>query len=142
MKTVEEVRRERLSQLIDQFGGLANLNELLGYTRTDSTLSQYKNKSENSKGGSPKAMGSTVARRLEQACKKDTGWMDTDPAFDEVQWPFGERLTPKELNALPPDLLSEAVGSLRALVREAQRRSGPSDAGVEVESQALSRKAS
>lgn len=79
MKTVEEVRRERLAMLVEEFGSLANLNERLGYVRRDSTLSQYLNSSKGSRTDKPKVMGSPVARRLEAACKKNAGWMDTDP---------------------------------------------------------------
>jgi hypothetical protein len=84
MKTVEEVRRVRLEALIAEAGSIVALNEKLGLDKRDSTLSQYKNRSESSKGGPPKAMGSDVARRLEMACGRERGWMDTDPDL----WPF------------------------------------------------------
>ena len=84
MRTVEEVRRLRLAQLVKEVGSYAELNDKTGRDRRDSTLSQIANQSKNSKSGGPKAMGSDVARALETACKKPTGWMDTDPDL----WPF------------------------------------------------------
>lgn len=84
MRTVEEVRQARLEQLIEEFGSLAELNRMRDKPARDSTLSQYRQASRNSKGGSPKGMGSDVARALERACGKEVGWMDTDPAL----WPF------------------------------------------------------
>lgn len=112
MKTVEEVRRDRLELLVDEFGSLAALNERLGNDRRDSTLSQYRNKSDNSKGGAPKVMGSDVARRLEDACKKERGWMDTDPAL----WPFPMidhakvmQLTPDQRSQVQFGLLTAAT---------------------------------
>ena len=89
VKVVEEVRRERLLELREEFGSLAELNEALGFTRTDSTLSQIINRSANSKTATPKTMGSQLARDLEAAAQKPRGWMDTDPAMG---WPF-ENLT-------------------------------------------------
>lgn len=79
MKVVEDVRRLRLAQLVEEFGSYAALNERLGRKRIDSTLSQYANRSLDSKTQQPKVMGSSTARKLEQACGKPEGWMDTDP---------------------------------------------------------------
>lgn len=81
MKTVEEVRRERLSILKNEAGSLVALNEKLGLNVRDSTLSQILNGAKNSKTGKPKEMGSKLARDLERATGKDVGWMDTDPAL-------------------------------------------------------------
>lgn len=86
MRTVEEVRRLRLAELLKEVGSYAALNELLDRERRDSGLSQIANGSKNSRGGQPKVMGSDVARRLEEVCKKELGWMDTDP---DAFWPFG-----------------------------------------------------
>lgn len=81
MKTVEEVRRERLALLRKEFGTLVALNEKLGLNTRDATLSQILNSATNSRTGTPKAMGSKMARDLESACGKEVGWMDTDPAI-------------------------------------------------------------
>lgn len=81
MKTVEEVRRERLSILKNEAGSLVALNDKLGLNTRDSTLSQILNGAKNSRTGKPKEMGSKLARDLERAMGKDVGWMDTDPAL-------------------------------------------------------------
>lgn len=81
MKTVEEVRRLRLGLLREEFGTLVALNEKIGLDKRDSTLSQILNSAPNSKTKKPKEMGSPMARKLEQACDKEVGWMDTDPAL-------------------------------------------------------------
>lgn len=79
MKTVEEVRRLRLAELLTEYETLVTLNDRLGLNKRDSTLSQVLNSARNSKTGKPKEMGSALARRLEQACGKPVGWMDTAP---------------------------------------------------------------
>ncbi len=83
MKTVEEIRHERLLSLIALHGSIAKLNIALGRTRTDSTLSQLKNKSADSKTGVPKMLGRAQARRIEATLGLPEGWMDTAP--DERQ---------------------------------------------------------
>lgn len=78
MKTVEEIRRDRLLELKAQHGSFAKLNELLGRLSTDSTFSQIANSSLNSKTKTPKVMGSDQARKIEELLKKPRGWMDND----------------------------------------------------------------
>lgn len=85
MKTVEEIRHERLLSLIASYGSIAELNVALGRTRTDSTLSQLKNKSADSKTGVPKMMGKAQARRIEATLALPVGWMDT--SADHQQQP-------------------------------------------------------
>lgn len=82
MKIVEDVRRERLQMLVDEFGTLSALNDKLGLNARDSTLSQYLNQWTKPGTDRPKVMGSGMARRLEQACGKEAGWMDTDPQLE------------------------------------------------------------
>lgn len=79
MKTVEEVRRERLAELKAEFGSFAAINAKIDRLPTDSTLSQISNASVGSKTGKPKTMGSDQARLLEEKLQKPRGWMDTDP---------------------------------------------------------------
>lgn len=91
MKTVEEVRRIRLKMLINEVGGrAADLNRATGKIDRDSTYSQILNQSLGSKTGKPKQMGSPLARELEKARHKETGWMDTDPDLSDDAWPFPE----------------------------------------------------
>lgn len=81
MKTVEEVRRERLAELREEFGSFSAINTRIDRLPTDSTLSQIANASVGSKTKKPKAMGSDQARLLEEKLQKPRGWMDTDPAL-------------------------------------------------------------
>ncbi len=79
MKTIGQTRRENLQVLIDKHGSLAQLNEVIGFPRTDATLSQIKNQSL-SASGRPRAMGDVLARRIERALDLTEGWMDNDQA--------------------------------------------------------------
>lgn len=115
MRTVEEVRRLRLEQVRTVYKTWAALNTALGLDPRDSTFSQIM--SDKTK----KDMGSDLARRLERLLDKDTGWMDTDPAFDDQRWPFGEDIVPASIADLPADLLLEARGMLKTLLAQAQR---------------------
>jgi hypothetical protein len=117
MRTIEEVRLARLQQLVKEAGSQAKLKDRLGMKATDSTLSQYLNESKGSKTDKPKAMGSVMARRIERALDKPGGWMDTDPAYDVLQWPFGDRVDVWKVTALSPDWLAEAAGALNEVLR-------------------------
>jgi hypothetical protein len=79
MRTVEEVRRARLQLLLAQHGSWAKLNELTGKKKLDSTFSQISGQAIGSKSGSPKQMGSAMARQLEENLGLPRGLMDTDP---------------------------------------------------------------
>lgn len=79
MKTVGQIRRENLMQLLEKHGSIAELNVKLGLPRTDATLSQIKNQSITSRG-KPKMMGVTLARRIEKDLKLSEGWLDNDHA--------------------------------------------------------------
>jgi hypothetical protein len=80
MKTIGEIRLDNLLLLIERHGSLAKLNQEIGLARTDATLSQIKNRSPDSKTGTPKAMGTPVARRIELKLKLEVGWMDNPHA--------------------------------------------------------------
>lgn len=83
MKTNEEIRRENLIQLISEFGGEPKLAEVYGCTEANiKTMARgYKD----SKSGTPKGIGSAAARKFEEKCGKERGWMDhdhSDPALE------------------------------------------------------------
>lgn len=105
MKTVDEVRRERLRMLREEVGGrLSDLNRRTDKSSTDATYSQILNSSPDSKTKKPKEMGSDLARNLEEKMGKPRGWMDTDPAFDAYEWPF-KRIDESKVRALDRDRL-------------------------------------
>lgn len=84
MKTVGEIRRDNLEQLIKQHGSLAQLNERIGLARTDATLSQIRNQSLSARG-KPRSMGDELARRIELKLGLEVGWMDN------LQYPIDDR---------------------------------------------------
>jgi hypothetical protein len=116
MRPVEEVRRVRLAELRSAYGSLTKINDLLGLSARDSTLSQIVNASVGSKTKKPKAMGSTLARRLEAVCGKPEGWMDFDPDC----WPFDGLVAVDRVAGLSPDWLREAAGALNEVLRRAE----------------------
>lgn len=118
MKTVEEVRRIRLKMLINEVGGTAaDLNRATGKIDRDSTYSQILNQSLGSKTKKPKQMGSPLARALEDALGKPTGWMDTDPDLSDDAWPF-QHIQKSALLALDRPELIRLEAAIRAIADE------------------------
>jgi hypothetical protein len=83
MKTIAEIRRLRLEQLINQYGSIAALNAALKRARTDSKLSQLRNASARKGRERPTQMGDAMARLIEATLKLESGWMDNLPAFED-----------------------------------------------------------
>lgn len=126
MKTVEEIRRERLQALKSEFGSFAELNKRLGRTTTDSTLSQIANQSIGTKTDKPKTMGSPQARAIEDALGKPRGWMDTDPALLEqiIAWPFPE-ISPDEFSGLTDLQVADVQGYIRGKLSASSKGNPP-----------------
>lgn len=80
MKTNDEVRRQNLEIAIRRIGSAAKLAEAA--KTSPAYLSQIKNRTPDSKSGTPKTMGDDIARRIEAALGEAQGWMDAshDPA--------------------------------------------------------------
>ena len=74
MKTIAEIRLENLDLLIGEFGSQEKVAEL-GDT-SSVYLSQIRNQTPDAKTGKPRQMGDPMARKLEEGCKKERGWMD------------------------------------------------------------------
>ncbi len=74
MKTIDEIRRDKLLLAIEIAGSASKLSELAGVS--SQYISQIKSRTPESKTGKPKAMGDSVARKIEAALGKSTGWMD------------------------------------------------------------------
>ncbi|MEY2630774.1 MAG: hypothetical protein RLZZ469_1671 [Bacteroidota bacterium] len=75
MKTIDEIRRDNLSSLINQAGSLASFSERI--EKNPSQVSQWKNASLDSKTGKKRVMSNYIARELEHKLNLGTGWMDT-----------------------------------------------------------------
>jgi phage repressor protein C with HTH and peptisase S24 domain len=74
MQTNDEVRRQNLLIAIERSGSAAKLAEK---AKTSAAyLSQIKNRTPDSKSGTPKTMGDDMARRIEAAIGEQPGWMD------------------------------------------------------------------
>lgn len=109
MKPIGEVRQLRLIQLLKQTGlSYAAINERLGRSRRDASLSQIVNAAPNTSSGKPRRMGDRQARTLELVFDLPVGWFDSDPdsrpaAIERlsggVVWPF-ESVQPAEIAAL------------------------------------------
>lgn len=84
VQTVDKTRRERLEQLIAEYGSIAALNVAMGMDRTDATFSQIRNQAVHSKTGKPRTMGDDLARRIEVTLSKPEGWMDTPPGYADL----------------------------------------------------------
>lgn len=142
MRTNDEIRRLRLDALLRETGmTLADLNSRLGKPRLDSTLSQIRNQAPSSTG-QPRGMGDKIARSIEQATGKPTGWMDRDPDLDALQrrveelesvarttatpaavyntWPF-RRVDAGRVRALPAARLAEVEATLLVAVTMAEQ---------------------
>ena len=83
MKTIAEIRRLRLEQLIKHHGSIAALNVALKRARTDSKLSQLRNASARKGRDRPTQMGDAMARLIETALNLEAGWMDNLPAYED-----------------------------------------------------------
>lgn len=75
MKTIEEIRRDRLRLLIEEFGSIAAVARQ--YERDPAQISQWLNAFVDSKSGKPRNMSSVSAREFERKFGKPTLWMDT-----------------------------------------------------------------
>ena len=84
MQTASETRRQRLEILRLRYGSMANLNEAIGWPRTDGQLNLFKNKSVRANGAIHQ-MGDKIAREIEQALNLPPGWMDTPPTYKEMR---------------------------------------------------------
>lgn len=76
MKTIDEIRRENLAQIVAEVGGVTALSNLM--QKSSSQISQWLNGSANSGTGKPRGMRSASCREIERACHKAGGWMDVE----------------------------------------------------------------
>lgn len=79
MQTNDEIRRENLELAIKRLGSAAKLAEAA--STSPAYLSQIRNRTPDSKTGTPKMMGDAMARRIEAALGEPHGWMDKSHLF-------------------------------------------------------------
>lgn len=129
MKTVSETRRDRLEMLVKKHGSLAELNEKLGWARTDPKLTQIRNANARAGREKPYQMGDAMAREIEDKLKIERGWMDTPPSYNEIH----SREDPRAkamllLEQMSPEQATVAHGSLLRLLNQKKNRATVADA--------------
>lgn len=116
MLTSSEIRRVRLKMLEEKFGGLANLNEKLGWSRTDPKLSQIKNNNKRPGRDATYQMGDAMAREIEEKLELERGWMDTPPSYAEIHGKDDPRATLMQaMESMTINQLSTAAALIQAL---------------------------
>lgn len=115
MKTIAETRRLRLEELITQHGGkLADLNQALGYERTEAKLARIRNANERKdRPGKTFQMGDPQAREIEEKLSLPRGWMDTPPGFEGADDPAVQQMLAL-LRKLAPEERAKAMRLLGA----------------------------
>lgn len=76
MRTIAEIRRDNLQILIDEHGSVAELNERMGWERTDPRLTRIRNANTRTGRNKPFQMGDALAREIEVSLQLERGWMD------------------------------------------------------------------
>jgi hypothetical protein len=76
MRTIADIRHDRLLELIGEAGGVQPLADKLG--KPYSQISQVKNRATYNSQGARRAVGTKLAREMEHAMGKPEGWMDSD----------------------------------------------------------------
>jgi len=78
MKDIDEIRRENLRALGDEYGGTTALAKVVGMSTAQ--LSGLQTGARSSKTGKRLGMLSTTARRIERATGKPPRWLDMEHA--------------------------------------------------------------
>lgn len=118
MQTSSEIRRSRLSQLVDRYGSIADLNQALGWPRTDPKLSQIKNNNKRPGRDASYQMGDAMAREIEDRLSLERGWMDNPISAAEQAGTGNQRAKIAQLmDSLPEDQLAVALRLLDALAK-------------------------
>jgi hypothetical protein len=76
MKTIDEIRRDKLKMLAAEHGGIGVFATKIG--KSSAQLSQWINASPDSKTGKPRGMRAESCRHIEQLSGLKKGWMDQE----------------------------------------------------------------
>jgi hypothetical protein len=120
MKTIEEIRRERLAQLVAKHGSLMELCEALGYARTQTAgIGRILNANiRHDRDGKPYVMGSAMAREVEAKLGLDHGWMDSLQSYTELFGPDDSRTKVLlMMESMPADQWSTVVRLVDAVTQ-------------------------
>lgn len=123
MKTIEQIRRDNLVLLAAEFGGATEAAKKIGVS--DSQYSQWLNASINSGTGKPRGMRTASCRKIEDACRKPTGWMDVAHGpFDApvkmsiVKASHPDDPTPDDVILVPESMIEFSGGSGKVAMYE------------------------
>lgn len=118
--TIHETRLARLQILLREHGSVAELNEAIGWPRTDVKLMQIKNANQRAGRGKAYQMGDAMARTIEQQLHKPRGWMDTPPTYAELHGEHDPRAKLQMImEQMPEDQWPLALRLLDALAQPA-----------------------
>lgn len=82
-KTIENIRHNNLMLLIKESGSQRKFADLIDKSTTQ--VSQWVNKSPDSKTGNPRNLSSQIAREIELKTGKTNGWMDVEHGTQNVE---------------------------------------------------------
>lgn len=121
MQTSSEIRRSRLNQLVEKYGSIADLNQAIGWARTDPKLSQIKNNNKRPGRDASYQMGDAMAREIEERLGLERGWLDNPASEAERDGVMGKRQKAEELmRSMSDDQLAVALRLLDALAKPEQ----------------------
>jgi len=125
MQTVHETRRQRVGMLKKKYVRWSVINELLGWDKTNTRLSQIHSGTLRSDRGTPYIMGDDTAREIEQKLGLENGWMDTPPSPAEQ---FGHSAPLDKMAelmaAMEPEMQYKVVRLVAAMAEPAEGTNG------------------
>ncbi|MBQ9602085.1 MAG: hypothetical protein IJR46_08805, partial [Neisseriaceae bacterium] len=81
MSNIKDIRYQNFLKLIKEYGNIAKLSRLCGYTQP-TYFYQIRGKKIGA-NGQPIELGNNVARKLEKATNKPRGWLDKEHSDEE-----------------------------------------------------------
>lgn len=108
--TIDDIRHRNLLLLVENAGGQRQLADKIG--KQPAQISQWVNKSINSRTGKPRKMLGETAREIEEKLELERGWMDrrnsSIPAYDAAKLRVEDERVPYNALALPlrPDQIA------------------------------------
>jgi hypothetical protein len=112
MQTIAEIRLDNLRRLVREKGSQDKVAEAAGTSAV--YLSQLINQTADSRTKKPREIGNEMARKLEEGCEKERGWMDNQHRGSD---PHSTQLSEAIaiLEAMPAAELNQALKVLSAL---------------------------
>lgn len=112
MKTIDQIRLDNLELLISELGSADAVAEMANTSPV--YLSQIRNRTPDSKTKKPREMGGPLARKLEECCGKEIGWMDNHHhATTYRQQQFEQTL--RVMEDMPAWQLDQAIKIIEAI---------------------------